>query len=1785
MSGSTTEQVPTTSVAPASSAAPDTASASINYNYEPQQSNYTYGLDIHAASNGDPGILDTVTNLATKAAPLTALSIINSYANTGIAVGNFFGGDFKPLDVHSELDAIGADQATSDYYDAHKQGIEAAGLLIGSLAPGLGGIKLASLAGRAAFGGVSAAAIAADELASTGSLTATLSRATGILAGPKQALIQGAYDEIMAKGAGLYANIGVDKLKLISLGFADQALQATAYELATVATMKQSPLMSDDSFYDTTKNVFFGALVGGGIGGALEGMFAKGLLNQAVLSADKMTKAQEALVVTKLGSGGDKAAALVNSFFDIPAADTVLGSQKLANSRTAATDKAMQMLQEFTSDDDKFLAPPIIKSIMDQIDSGSASKEIIYDHLARLNSIKNIMADPSPVDTGREFYLNNFGPKNVPDSFDDFISVAKIQPDGSFQPAVPNGKADISRRYALSPGATPDDVKIAHFDMPLTTLDGRDVPRYSSAKEAWTDGADIFINKELKVIVNPDSVNITDRLARPGESRILSQAEERTYRATGNLPPESKPLVAAPTILNVLTGDVKTAAAPVVGDLGTTKRIGAGLLYGKNQLSFQSLEKGLIDENTSTLDSSARYVWARDRGIRYGDSFESTDIPMLEQLHAEASAADATRTSTYADKLEEFSKRGVNFSDGVDFPESADELLDLIHVAKDNLAGDAINAGRNAEEVTRLANVSEDYIKNAFQTGKQEDWLPPSSSFNMDQVNHVRLDYQMGDVTHDIDGMIARGGIDVAYRLQVAKDAADSMTANYFKDQMPFAVSTKKSVDAMIDGVGPGALSFSNANYNSFGQSMEAIGRFLGRWTGNINTANMNKLTPVLRALRNNPEAATELNMFNFIRRSTNEKWVELPTNWLSEISPDLANSDGSRMVAVLKDAVQKDKQGNITGWDRNYVPNGFVEGDTQSLSPNFIGPQTKGFRTFYQLSPEVTDFERAQKEINGIRAGYRNNWYTAQGLNRAPIDPEILHAPALDTTRYPYLAYVRYPQGMGMTDDGVAVIIAKDAAGLEQKIANLGPGYETYTKTDIKTYHSIRGDYDYNRNFNESGINSDLARKGILNDMYPETNIEATIADTLNWNSRSETRLARDYVELANSQLFAEVESMGSRFANAATSRKPGSQSSLLPAVNNPYQDFIRTALNVQDKESYKLWTVANEKAEAFFSSAFNVAASAFQSAVKGEDSFQAASAASQRMGLGNVYGGTVDALATYNSIAAKMPPTNWLSKFVATTNSILQAAAIRLDTFQTLINVSSMPVLGMAELNSARGTLMKELLTTELPDGSGKVVPSITKVLFDSIPDWFNKDIREPLLVRYREIGAVRDRSSDYIDQAIEAMAFPGKTLTDSELANKLKAAVDFGAKLTGADYGETFVRFMVARSADKLYSAAGYTGTDLANNISTMVNRVHGNYVASQRPIAFQGPIGQAIGLFQTYQFNMMQQLFRYVENGDAKSLAILGGLQTSLFGLNGLPGFQAINNHIVGNAANNPGHKDAYSTVPNLIGDTLGKYLLYGSLSAVTGSGLYSRGDINPRQLTILPINPLDYPAIAGGIRFLGNLIDTGDRLAQGGDIASTLLMGFEHNSLSRPLSGLAQMVQGFTTTADGSLVSAVPNGFNDNSAGWNDVVSLANMSRLMGSRPLDEAVVMDALYRKTAYEAKDRSRIESLGGAFKADLYSTQGMVDGNTVSDFTAKYTAAGGFAPNFGAAVINWTKSTTIGKANATFQHLQLPINQQMQIIMNGQKLPDFSQRITAANQVNTGSVAVADTSTPEVQ
>lgn len=286
----------------------------------------------------------------------------------------------------------------------------------------------------------------------------------------------------------------------------------------------------------------------------------------------------------------------------------------------------------------------------------------------------------------------------------------------------------------------------------------------------------------------------------------------------------------------------------------------------------------------------------------------------------------------------------------------------------------------------------------------------------------------------------------------------------------------------------------------------------------------------------------------------------------------------------------------------------------------------------------------------------------------------------------------------------------------------------------------------------------------------------------------------------------------------------------------------------------------------------------------------------------------------------------------------------------------------------------------------------------------------------------------------------------------------------------------------------------------------------------------------------------------------------GLQGTVFGAQSLPGFTAINQHIIGTASGNPNHTDLYDAVYGTLPKGAADWLMYGASSNMLLDpnlkiNLYTRGDINPRSLTVVPVNPLDVPIVKASTKFFGNLKDTVQKLIQGGNVWPTLLQGLEHNGVSRPLEGLAQTLEGFTnpnyqsysTSGKGNVIAS------------NDLLSLANLSRIAGAKPLDEAIATDAAYRLNAYAAYDRDKIEKLGAAIKTTVQAGNNPTD-EQVGNFAQEYAALGGKQGTFNKFMARTIMQANTSQANLLARHLANPLSTSMQEIMGGAEMKDFT-------------------------
>ena len=331
-----------------------------------------------------------------------------------------------------------------------------------------------------------------------------------------------------------------------------------------------------------------------------------------------------------------------------------------------------------------------------------------------------------------------------------------------------------------------------------------------------------------------------------------------------------------------------------------------------------------------------------------------------------------------------------------------------------------------------------------------------------------------------------------------------------------------------------------------------------------------------------------------------------------------------------------------------------------------------------------------------------------------------------------------------------------------------------------------------------------------------------------------------------------------------------------------------------------------------------------------------------------------------------------------------------------------------------------------------------------------------------------------------------------------------------------------------------------------INNFVNRVEGNTIATQRPGLFQGPIGQAIGLFQSYQFNMLQNMFRYVAEGSSKDLGMLMGLQGTFYGLQGTPGFKFLNDHVVGTLSGNQQHRDIYDATRGIAGKTGGDWLLYGAASNIMQTNIYSRGDINPRSITIVPTNIADVPFVGGMSKVFGTLFETAQKIGQGGNVWETIRQGIEHNGISRPLAGMAQVARGitgpevFSTSGKGTLL------------GSNDLMSLASLSRVAGGRPLDEAIQNDTMFSINSYEAVDRKKKNLLAETVRTTQLPGQEASE-NQITQFAAAYAAQGGKQAGFAKYMMEQYVKSNKTQAEIMSEKLNNPLSYKIQALMGG--------------------------------
>jgi hypothetical protein len=1038
-------------------------------------------------------------------------------------------------------------------------------------------------------------------------------------------------------------------------------------------------------------------------------------------------------------------------------------------------------------------------------------------------------------------------------------------------------------------------------------------------------------------------------------------------------------------------------------------------------------------------------------------------------------------------------------------------------------------------DIFALQSYADDYVEELVKRGskladdKPDMWnVPQNAKVVYDKTPFMGLD---GNV---LEGMAILKQQQREYQKNIDRMAI----SNLGDDSAKLVEITARDIEnANRTGAGPGLAAAASSNYGSLGAKMEYLGNQVTGMIERAKASAREALEPHLVKLAQNQNATIEWSVLNNRLRSIPDEYV------LNEAGDAMIPAKVARYNKLLAEG-KKPKPP-------------VLKDDTPLEIP--------------LKNQEVRDLAKVHIEVNGAAVEKMRLTRTAQGMEYTN-NSDIFYPTPVNPKDFPFFAIVT---DQSVTGTGHSkMLFANTEDQLQSQISKLtgnNPTLKIRTKKEAEEYWKAVGQFDFEKTLNSNYLDAAAHRKGVSAPYLVPTDADKITNELLQWHLKNQSGVIRETVAAKYETQFGTLRRLGDAFTNTATS-KVGSLSLLKHAdevVENPYMDYVKTALGIRNYADYPFWTTANRLVDSKFSQMYNRVAEAFGGAKSTKDLDKV-----QNILLEHGYKGAAYTDEMVASLANVKAPKGVLTNFIHKANALLATTMLRTDVLNAVNNTVGAQVLLGSETKAvlraigrgdenALGELAK--LTQVVVPGTDKTMFSAKKLIANAILK-FGRDTPDMKFYKdHRFVTTITDQYKSIIDDlTLEGAETVSKLDTKLNSAfDKAKNFADFGEKVTGNRLAEEFNRFVAADVMKQITDIGVKNGLISAKEqlayINTFINRTQGNYLAAQRPMLFQGPIGQAVGLFQTYQFNLMQQLLRHVGEGAKKDSLTLLGLQGTIYGMNGLPAFNAINTHLIGTASGNTEHKDLYNVAYGAAGKNAGDWLMYGIASNMLldpelKTNLYVRGDINPRHVTVIPTNPADVPIIGASAKFFSNLFNTADTLMEGGDVSQTILQGLEHNGISRPLAGLAQTLKGF----DNPDMQSYSTSKKGNVIASNDLMSLANMTRIIGGKPLGEAVAIDAAYRFKAYAAKDYDARQDLGRAIKST------MIAGNEptqeqIENFAQRYVEVGGKQNEFNQWMMQQYKNANTSQVNELQRSLNSPFAQSMQQIMGGYMLNDF--------------------------
>lgn len=1110
----------------------------------------------------------------------------------------------------------------------------------------------------------------------------------------------------------------------------------------------------------------------------------------------------------------------------------------------------------------------------------------------------------------------------------------------------------------------------------------------------------------------------------------------------------------------------------------------------------------------SPTEASAHYwAWMRpdsDLKLPPLEPIEYTDFPRLtraykEMLDKEATTAGA-ETLNFKVKMPDGTEREVL--------DSAD-MVDHVRAAKRNvveqLSGRTVidvNTGLPRKmthlEIARVADTNPEFALHKFDNTSAFDSLVN----DVTAPQHIVLRYDRRAIKDFETRSAEKAAFD---RIEMNKAHADSVfatimreAASAFPERVRQSALTKTSPMIDVTPFERGFIGYADGEYFTGAGYAQAIGTASNNVAAKLRKTIQESFESARVKVTSNEKSLIEANVFDAWHRGHKAvyEFNDNPVKRLEELKAVAASiSDPAQLKTLSHELEAAEKvakavdDAGLTEW--------YAKGGNRFISDSALGEYNallaksdlsgadlsnwysknvkdtiKGSRLIEVESADLADFLRQHRDMNDAGTNQRMMVRRAQGRSGRAAQGRIYLGP-MDTSRTPYHAYVvAGTEGIEATKE-VGVVTAMDAAGLQTKIAQIrekfGDSVKVVTESDRQEYLKVQRDWDATKRHGDLLVNSELERKGILSEVLPERDpgvLDRAIAHLENLYTGN----VREAVSLKYAEEIAELDAYGAEAIAAATSKFGPTAK-----FKDPWSEQKRMMLNLSTSHSDNKWLEFQTSVDGAVTRVFNGVSDAVRKAV-GQKFTDAAiaelDATMKKYGYKGPFNMENPAIRELMVTGGKQHK-GALTKVSSMLNSLVATTMLRLDAANWMVNAMSMPITAMPELRILRSMVgeaaqkqMDELGSVIIPD-TGRRMPSNGKVLLGAINDFFTD---KGMVDRYVKMGIVpKDlravlESGDMVSGPLGDLfnansSTIGKALNSVETS--VKAAIDkLGA---GGDWAERFNYAVAARAAEKMIDASGMQLSQGAKHAMMVrfATRINGNYAAAQRPALFQGWAGQAIGLFQTYGMNMINNMLRYT-GADKKAAISMVGMQTMIFGTNSLPGFEALNRLAWERSGNTD---DIHTGMSDLLGKETAEWMLYGLGSNFTkpligeGIGVYSRGNVTPMNPLIIPTSLDEVPAIRSAAKTIGAGMDFFDNVSQGMGAGDAFGLALASQGLSRPLQGIGQLANGEVTSAKGNRIYEV-----DFTNWW------STATRLMGAKTLKDAVAQDSYYRMRNYKA-------------------------------------------------------------------------------------------------------------------